>query len=103
MSLSECKKEHTHREYLAWQAWLDGEQDRPDSTQHYLMQIAMEVRRVLSKNPNSIKLNDFKLSFKRKGEKTTGSLGYTKEQATAWAKARWMGLTGLLKNVKKRD
>lgn len=60
----------THRQYLAWGAWFDGEWHRPSLSDHYSMQIAQEVRRVLSRKPNSIKLEHFKLQFERPTEKT---------------------------------
>lgn len=41
-----------------------GEQwNKPTLTHYYLMQIAAEVRRVLSKKPNAIKLKDFLIEF----------------------------------------
>lgn len=62
----------------------------PSRTDHYIMQVAQEVRRVLSKRPNSIKLSDMKITFKGGEEKPT-----SKEQASAWAKQRWMGMIGM--------
>lgn len=41
----------------------------PNRSDYYLMQIAMEVRRVLSRNPNRIKLKHFKLTTDNKGGK----------------------------------
>ncbi len=55
----------THRQFLAWQAWLELEWDRPSRGDCYQMQVAAEVRRVLAKNPNRIKTNEFKLKFDR--------------------------------------
>jgi len=55
----------THRQYLAWQAWLNEQWNHPSLSDHYLMQIAAEVRRVLSRKPNEIKLEHFNLKFGR--------------------------------------
>lgn len=68
MSLSDCIASHTHRQYAAWLVWLDGQWNVPDRHDSYLMQIAAEVRRVLSRKPNAIKLSDFQLTFQRQAE-----------------------------------
>ena len=65
MSLSECMNSHTERQFRTWIEWLDSQWNEPSLTDHYLMQIATEVRRVLSKNPNDIKLDDFKIEFSK--------------------------------------
>lgn len=52
------------------------------------MQVAQEVRRVLSSNPSSVKLKQFLL--KPKGRKTRLS-----EAELAQVKSRWLGLVGL--------
>ena len=53
------------------------------------MQIAAEVRRVLSKNPGSIKIEHFRLKF---GEKSAPTPKMTVEEAAAISKARWLGM-----------
>lgn len=66
------------------------------------MQISTEVRRVLSKKPNSIKMGDFKLKFQSKQQTSSSSSGngkpaasnLTAEQAAAMSKARWFGAVG---------
>lgn len=63
MSLRECMAAHTHREYLMWMAWRQLEWNRPSRTDHYLMQIALEVRRVLAKRPAMYKLMQFIIDF----------------------------------------
>lgn len=55
---------HTHREHLGWLAWLDLQWNRPDRADHYQMQTACEVRRVLAKDPNSIQPKQFNIPFK---------------------------------------
>jgi hypothetical protein len=63
MSLSECMESHTNREYEVWMAWLSNQWNEPSRSDHYLMQIAQEVCRVLKKNPNQIQLQQFKIPF----------------------------------------
>ncbi len=55
----------THRQLKAWKEWQDAVWDVPSLTDHYVMANSCEVRRVLSKNPNSIKPDEFRLAFKR--------------------------------------
>lgn len=55
----------THRQFASWSVYLEEEWNRPDRTDHYLMQVGVEVRRVLSREPNSHKLDDMRLEFKR--------------------------------------
>jgi hypothetical protein len=80
----------THRQYLAWQAWLDEEWERPNRTDQYLMQVALEVVRGRMKNPRKAELQNFRLTFK--GKKTLKRPKLTKEQVTIYSKARWLGM-----------
>lgn len=50
------------------------------------MQIAAEVRRVLSKHPAAVRQEHFRLHFR-----TGWGPQVSKEQATHYAKAKWMG------------
>lgn len=63
MTVQECIDKHTYREYQMWMAYFEDEWKEPTLSDYYLMQIAQEVRRVLSKNPNAVKLEDFKIKF----------------------------------------
>jgi len=65
----------TWREYLGWQRYFEEEWDENTKEHYYLAQIALEVRRVLAKKPNAIKLKDFLLSFvtNRKQKKEEGA------------------------------
>ena len=85
----------THREYLMRLAFLDSQMDVPSRNDYYLMAIAAEVRRVLSKNPRRIKLLDFLLKFPKKNQPTL-----TQEQVAKTSKNRWLGIIGKsIKNV----
>lgn len=64
MTLEECMEKHTERDLIRWLSWFDMQLERPRREDYYLMQIACEVRRVLSSKPNQIHLDDFQLKFK---------------------------------------
>lgn len=66
MTVRECIDKHTYREYQMWMAYFEEEWKEPTLSDYYLMQIAQEVRRVLSKNPNNVKLEDFQIKFQDK-------------------------------------
>lgn len=53
----------THRQFMAWQEWLEGEWNRPSRTDHYLMQIAFDVRRANVKHPERVKFDHMRLEF----------------------------------------
>ena len=88
----------THRQFAIWQLWLNEQWNRPDLTDMYLMQVACEVRRVLSQKPNDIKLEHFRLKFETgkpkasNGQAVTG--GLTKEQKENLVKQMWMARLG---------
>ncbi len=89
MSLRRCQKEVTHREYLTWEVWLDEEWDKPSRSDNYLMQIAMEVERVLSKNPNKIQMKSKLLKFVAPVVPNLNP-----EARLAQSKAVWSAVTG---------
>jgi len=93
MPLARVLKEVTHREYRLWMVWLEQDQDRTTPDQYYLMQIAQEVRRVLSRNKKSIKLRDFRIRFTRK--KTKPKTQRDKDEATKLSRARWFSFLGM--------
>lgn len=76
----------THRQYLAMIEWDIEDMNRPGKHEYYLMQIACEARRVLSSKPNSVKLDQFKLSFKHK---TTDPSAQYAKNITNLAKSAW--------------
>lgn len=94
MPLEECIRKHTYRQMLTWMAYLGEEWNQPDRSDHYLMQIAMEVRRVLHKNPSSVKLDDMKIPFdpvhtKDGKVKRKVATPEEREEATRVAKVAW--------------
>jgi hypothetical protein len=86
----------THRQYATWAAWQDAQWNEPGREDHYLMQIAAEVRRGRAKNPRQVKDKDLKISFVKiaRGEEP-GKM--SKEKATALAKARSLARVGASK------
>jgi len=85
----------THRQYRTLAAWLDEQWNHPTRSDHYLMQIAQEVRRVLAKDKREIKLEHFKLPFKRAEKRAPEDPATKKARITAWSKARWFGILGI--------
>jgi hypothetical protein len=55
-------RQHTERELKLWLLWLREEWNRPDRTDHYLMQIAAEIRRN-GKIPIEVTTDQFRLPF----------------------------------------
>jgi hypothetical protein len=54
----------THRQFVAFNKWLDEQEFIPSRADTYVMQIALEVHRIgymFSKTPPSLKLKDFRL------------------------------------------
>jgi hypothetical protein len=79
----------THRQYRAWQAWLDGQWNRPDRTDHYLMLIA---QRVLQAQGAKVTLEQQRLTFGRAAVAPAPAL--TREEAAARAQAVWFARLG---------
>lgn len=87
MSLQQCLRRVSHREFLTWMAWMDLDQNRPSRADHYAMQVAAEIRRGNSKNPRKVSLDHFKIPFQR--QRARAARPRTVEEATAASKARW--------------
>jgi len=101
-------REHSYRDYLTWMAWLDEQWEMPSRTDHYLMQIAMEIRREFVKQPP--RLEQFKIPFTRKERVIRKSPPVTqrrgkkpkKKQVTQQAKRQWLSLFPHLKPKKNK-
>jgi ribosomal protein S19E (S16A) len=94
MTLGEYLARVSHREHLIWvehlRAEREAEWETPTPEQWYMMAIAAEVRRVLSRNPRDIKVEDFRLRFRTGPQKPVSP-----EVALAWSKAHWGLAVGL--------
>ena len=98
MPLRACMKEHTHREYKLWLAWLDRQWNRPSRSDNYLMQVAAEIRRVLNllcvygskKRPDAVTLEQVRLKFVQPKQEEP-------KIAQAGGKAGWFAAVGFKK------
>lgn len=84
-------EKHTNREYNLWMAYLESQWNRPNRTDNYLMQIAQEIRRVLSKNPGAIKADGFKLKF----EVTEAEEPIPPQEKADRSRSVWLGSVGV--------
>lgn len=92
-----------------WIEWLDQQWDKPNRSDHYLMQIAAEIARTRNpKHAGSIKLAQFKVPFKLvdaagKEILTPEEIKRKQEQSTIQARSRWLGWLGAkLEDITKR-
>lgn len=97
ISLARCKLETTSREFVQWKIYLEKKENEVTRDQHYLAQIALEVRRTLVKKPSSLRLKNFLLKFTR----GKGKQKMTKKQAAMIAKSKWFGILGFDKKLYK--
>lgn len=109
MTIRQCMLDHTNREYLTWQAYLDEELNNPDRSDHYAMQIAMEIRRANVKNPQNINsFEPFKIPFELNPKPTDDEpkevpkkrKQVSNETAARWAKQIWYQRLGLFSKIK---
>lgn len=78
----------THRQFRVWKQWLLNENNRPDRTDYYLMQIAAEIRKPNVKNHRRVKIGDFKLVFKDLVNEES------MEAKVRRSKSAWIGVLG---------
>lgn len=84
----------THRQHLTWVEWLEAQWNRPDRTDHYLMQVAAEVTAGRVKRPGEIKMSRYVLKFKSRQEARAESEAERKARVDR-SKAFWFGGVGL--------
>jgi len=82
----------SHREYKLWMEYFNEEWKTLKLSDYYLMQIAQEVQRVLSKNPNKIKLLQFELPFDSDKPKSKKLTELEKKNKTRGVIAGWWGM-----------
>ena len=96
MSLEECQRRISQREFRLWQRWLRNEWNVPNRTDHILVKIAMEIRLLryehLRRN-RTVKFEDFIPKFGAGPSEKINT-----EQATQAIKSRWFGFVGLKRN-----
>jgi hypothetical protein len=83
----------SHRQFQAWQHWLNDQWDEPSRTDAYLMQIACEVRRGNAKHPGQVQLKHFVLRF------TPPKPAPPTPETIAASKAVWLGRMGMKADV----
>jgi hypothetical protein len=99
-SLGEAKSKVSSSELIMWKVYLERDINTFHREDYYYAQIALEVRRVLAKNPNKIKLEQFLLRFSLKNAKkkiTAESV----ETRTLRSKAFWLGFVGAQGPIKR--
>lgn len=94
MSKQRCQRETTSSEFVDWLVTMEIERSATKPEHYYLAQIAQEVRRVLSKNPNSVELKHFLLKFT--SGKSGGADPYKDdpEAAAERSKSMWSSFMG---------
>jgi hypothetical protein len=101
MSIDRCKSETSVSQYKKWMVFLDWKESESfDRNLYYLAQIATEVRRSYSKNPQQIKLKDFIIKFMLQKQDNNSLL--SKEERTMRAKQFAFALSGLSKINKRK-
>jgi|TARA_R110002096_G_scaffold55026_9_gene141621 hypothetical protein len=77
-------KTMSHREYRTRLAWLEDQWEQPSRTDNYLMQIALEVARMMSRNKGAYNIGQFLLKFGREKKKVVT------EQQAEQSKQSWL-------------
>jgi hypothetical protein len=85
----------THRQYRAWEAWLEGEWNRPSRTDHYLMKLTATLIAVNSKKGAAVPTDKLKVKFVTPSRRRRREM--TEDEATAVAVGRLMGMFGGMK------
>lgn len=70
LPVQRCMAETSASDFRDWQVYLEQQLNTHDKLDHYLAQIAAEVRRGWVKNPRKVKNEDFLIEFTRKSEKS---------------------------------
>jgi hypothetical protein len=71
-----------------WAAWFEEEWNRPDRTDHYLMELMCQVRLLFAKRGANIQPEHFKLTFTFGESNSNPPL--TPEESAKRSKARWL-------------
>jgi hypothetical protein len=83
MTVDECQAKVSSSNFVRHLMYLEWRVSNPTVDQHYMMQIAMEVARVLAEKPHRIKLEHFKLQSPEPEKELT------QEEYLARSKAFW--------------
>lgn len=93
-----------HRIAQVYWRYFKRQWNLPDRHDYYLMQIAQEVKRVLSSKPSNVKMEQFKLDFQTEEPKpeklTPEQVKQKKREISKMAKAIWRARVGVIKGKK---
>lgn len=96
MTVSDLQDRIEYSEFLEWIQYLRIERNSLAKIDHYLAQIAMEVRRSYVKDPNRVKLSSFLMKFSTPEEaEVVDSAKDPRSVKTAVSKAAWFGALGM--------
>lgn len=98
MSLQRCMAETTSTEFSDWQTYFQEDLNYPAKGDYYLAQIAAEIRRWMSKTPETVRVEHFLLKFNT-GAKRKMTAQEVKDRVES-SKARWRAF---LHGGRKRD
>lgn len=87
MSLEECQRKISHREFLSWCLWLRDDRKQPDRKEWYLIQLTMEVRLLryaMAKINKRVSAKELIIPFDSK----------PKVESVEQTKTRWFGMVG---------
>lgn len=96
MGLNQVLRTTTHRQGIFWRLWLAKRLNRPSRDNYYHMRIAQVVRQSAVKNPNKVKLDQFKIEFAAKRRPTTTDIAKSKSH---WIAAVGGNVRRVTKNV----
>lgn len=89
----------SNREYETWMEWFAQQWNEPDRADHYAMQIAAEIRRVLHSKPATVRTDHFALKFVRITPEDVARQSAERLRAQEEAQSNslrfWLGFVGL--------
>lgn len=98
MSLQRCQQETSSTEFLDWREYCEQDINAFHREDHFLANIATEVRRSFVKEPDKVRRKPFLLKFTRR--KAVVKRPLTKKEATAKAKRSWFLRLGIKRKKK---
>jgi hypothetical protein len=91
----EVQRGMTSSEFILWKVYLEEEVNYFHREDYFWAQIALEIRRVLAKNPNKYQMKDFLVKFKSSKPEVKKPLTEEEKKQRTWkSMAYWLGLVG---------
>lgn len=91
----------SHSEYRILRRFIIMEEEKTTADQHYLMQIAAEVRRGWVSKPNKVKISDFHLELTKRGRGDKPDKA-TQEARTKFSKGVWKAAAHRARNEREQ-